>query len=417
MPRLLVAALAALCLSAAPAAAQWTPVPGVPPVLLNAVSARGDTLVAGSDSTVFVSTDAGATWAESAPVASGTVAVEAVLVHRGRLYAGTYGQGVRVSDDLGVTWAAFNQGLVGGLFDSQLFVVDLLARGDSVYAATAGAGAWVRGLVGATTWSHFGNAFEPNQASNMNALAASDTRLLGAAGFNGTVFFRDRGDADWTLSWLDNVGIQPGLAALSAAWTGGGWVVGSNVGVFHSATGQEPWAFTDPGLGTLFTLSFAPHGSDLYAVFGLGPTSVTGLSQDHGATWALLDTLTSAFTSDATICGGALFAARADGLWRRTLESVSVPEAPRAHAPRLALVGAQPAGERVRFRVELPAPALATLEVFDVAGRRMPGARSEWRPAGAHEWEWDARALGPGVYHARLTVGGEHAVARFVRAR
>jgi hypothetical protein len=77
--------------------------------------------------------------------------------------------------------------------------------------ATAGAGAWVRNLAIAGMWSRFGNAFEPNQTSNMNRLAAGGSRLLAAAGFNGTVFHRD----------------------------------------------AKPLTFVDPGLGTLFNVAFA----------------------------------------------------------------------------------------------------------------------------------------------------------------
>ena len=410
-------ALLAVLVVARPAAAQWTPVPDVPATDIFSVWANGDTLAAGADTAVYVSTDAGASWTRSAKVEAGVTSVEAVWVRNHRLYAGTYGQGVFVSDDLGATWLAFNQGLVGGIANSQLYIKELLVRGDSLYAATSGAGAWVRTLAGAGTWSHFGNAFEPNQASNMNDMAAGGGRLLAAAGFNGTVFFRDPGDADWTISWLDNAGIEPGLAALSAAWTGHGWVVGSNIGVFRSPLGEEPWTLWDPGLGTLFNVSFALRGLDLFASLGSGSGSLMVVSRDDGVTWQELETLPFTFTYELAISGSDLYAGRLDGLWRRSIANVSAPERAAPARMSFAIRGAQPIGADVRFRMELPVAGPIAIEVFDVAGRRAADPiRGTW-PAGTHEIAWNARDLAPGVYHARLTAGARQAVARMVRAR
>ena len=313
-----------LLVVASPAAAQWTRVLEVPASQMFSVWANGDTIVAGTDSTVHLSTDAGVTWKPSAKVASGVTSVQAVWVRNGLLYAGTFGKGVFVSDDQGDTWLAFNQGLVGGLFNSQLSIVDLLVRGDSMYVATSGAGAYVRNLT-AGTWSHFGEQFEPNQASNMNAIAAGGSRLFACAGFNGTVFFRDPEDSDWTLSWLDNVGIAPGLAALTAAWTGVGWVVGANTGVFRSALGQEPWTFVDVGFGTLLAVSFATRGPEIFAAFGTGALTFIQHSIDGGATWQPLDTLSAVFVHELASSGDILYAARLDGLWRRSVVSAVQP--------------------------------------------------------------------------------------------
>lgn len=311
--------MAIALLAAAPTVwAQWTRVLDVPASNISSVWANGDTIVAGADSTLSVSTDAGATWKPSTTVVAGATSIQAARVRHGRLYAGTYGRGVHVSDDLGDTWLAFNQGLTGGMFNSHLFIVGMLVRGDSLFVATSGAGAYARDLTGGN-WQHFGEQFEPNQASNLNAIAAGGTRLLAAGGFNGTVFFRDPGDPDWTLSWLNNVGIVPGLAGLSAMWTGEAWLVGANTGVFRSVLGQEPWTFVDLGLGTLFTATFARRDGDLLAAFGTGGQTFIQRSVDHGANWQILDTLSAVFVNELAISGSDLYAARLDGLWRRAV--------------------------------------------------------------------------------------------------
>ena len=169
-----------------PASAQWTRVQEVPVANIYSVWTNGDTIAAGSESTAFVSLDAGASWITTAKVAAGVTMIQAVRVHRGRLYAGTYGQGVFVSSDMGATWQGLNQGLVGGINNSQLFIMDLLLRADTIYAATDGAGPWIRNLAIAGTWSHYGNAINLRQAGNMESIAASPTRLLACGGSTGT---------------------------------------------------------------------------------------------------------------------------------------------------------------------------------------------------------------------------------------
>jgi len=140
---MLAAALQVVAI-ASPASAQWTRVEAVPAVNLYSVWTNGDTIAAGSDSTAYVSLDAGATWTATAKVAAGVTLVQVVRVHDGRLYAGTRGQGVFVSTNMGGTWQSFNQGLVGGVNNSQLVIMDLLLRADTLYAATDGAGPWIR---------------------------------------------------------------------------------------------------------------------------------------------------------------------------------------------------------------------------------------------------------------------------------
>ena len=415
IPRYLLIAFS-LIASASPAAAQWTRVPDVPVSDVFSVWANGDTIAAGTDTSVYISTDAGATWKGSSKPVAGVTSIQALWIRNGRLYAGTFGQGVFISDDLGDTWQGFNQGLVGGVANSQLDLGDFQVLGDSLYAGTLGAGVYVRSLT-AGTWSHFGEEFEPNQASNVLALALGGTRLLAAAGSNGQVLDRDPGDGDWTVSSLDNVWLHPGLIAESAAWTGSGWVVGTDIDVFRSVAGQEPWARTGPGVSGLFHTAFATLGRHLFAAFDIVNFAVIDHSGDDGVNWDELDLLPNGFVYKMAVSGGDLFAGRADGLWRRSTAVASVPGSGAPSGLRFALAGPQPVRDQVRFRFELPQPGSASIEVFDVAGRRAAEPVQQSWSAGTHEVSWNARSLGPGVYEARLTAQGRQEVVRLVRVR
>jgi hypothetical protein len=167
----------------------------------------------------------------------------------------------------------------------------------------------------------------------------------------------------------------------------------------------------------VFFLPLAVRGHDVFAAFGIGLTSVLEFSSDDGATWQPLETRTDTGVYRLALHGSDLYAGQTDGLWRRSVADVGVPEV--SSAPRLsfALLGSQPIGDNVHFTFELPAAGPIAVDVFNVAGRRVASPiRGSW-PAGRNEIAWDARALVPGFYLARLTAAGRHAVVRMVRVR
>jgi hypothetical protein len=81
------------------------------------------------------------------------------------------------------------------------------------------------------------------------------------------------------------------------------------------------------------------------------------------------------------------------------------------------IVGAQPFADAARLRFELAEAATASIEVFNVAGRRV-GERIQGSFApGPNVVSWHAQGLSPGIYAAQLTVGGKRAVVRLVHIR
>jgi len=420
--RSLLAAFAAASLltatSSSPASAQSTRVTALPASEVFSLRLVGDTLAAGTDTSVFVSTNGGLTWRGSSRPSPTATTIGAVLVRNHRLFAGTFGDGVFESDDLGATWHAFNEGLVGGSFDSQLDVSDLETRGDSLYVATEGDGVFVRRLSVTDTWHPFGNAFDSNQALTVDELATDGTRLIASAGANGTIFRRDPTDADWTISLLENTALQPGLNALSAFFTGSRWVVGTLNGVFTSAKGQEPWTPSTTVLPASHGTTFAQSGSTLFTAIDVQKTSfVVEESHDGGSTWVLDEQVSNSFAHQLAVHATDLFTARSDGLFVRSLATASVGGDPRGGSLHFSLSGTQPAGNELRFRFSLASGAVARLEMFDVTGRRVTPAIEQALPAGEHELTLDAHGLNPGVYNALLTSGVEHEAVRVIHVR
>jgi len=326
LQRLAPLALVLLAL-ASPAAAQFSRVKEIPAENVFCVDVDGDVIAAGAATAVFVSSDGGTTWRRSAPLAPAVALVQAVRLHQGRLFAGTAGQGVFVSADLGATWSPFNQGLTGGILNTQLDVSSLEVAGNSLLAGTLGAGVYMRRLTTTGSWTHFGDVFEPEQASNINAVVLGGTRVLAAGGSNGEVFLRDPGDADWRPSGLGPDGFLPGLQAQSACWTGHGWVVGTSLGLFLSATGEEPWTLSSLGVLRARSAALAMRGPTLFAAFNLPGGTVILSSPDEGQSWRFVAAEAGAFVFALAAHDHELYAARADGLWHSRSHAIAAPVA------------------------------------------------------------------------------------------
>jgi hypothetical protein len=242
--------------------------------------------------------------------------------------------------------------------------------------------------------------------------------LLACAGFNGDDYHRDLGDSDWTFDYLFGH-VAAGLASLAAVWTGNSWIVGTNIGVFHSPLGQSPWTYTDFGLHPTLFASFALHGGVVYTHFASGEGTGIEYSTDDGTNWNVLDALPATFTYNIATIGDELYAGRVDGLWRRPIDppAVSVPIANAPGSLQFAIMGPNPIRDEGRLRFVLPEPGRVRIDVFDISGRHLPGGVDETLAAGAHEVLLRARDFAPGIYVARLSAGGRSEAVRLVRRR
>lgn len=88
--------------------------------------------------------------------------------------------------------------------------------------------------------------------------------------------------------------------------------------------------------------------------------------------------------------------------------------------PRLRAVP-QPAIGSIQLEFELPRECGASIQVFDLQGRRMSGGMaSRVFPAGRHQWAWrleGSRGSVSGVYFARIVAAGRQVTTRFVVLR
>ncbi|NOT33177.1 MAG: hypothetical protein HOP12_03305 [Candidatus Eisenbacteria bacterium] len=166
-------------------------------------------------------------------------------------------------------------------------------------------------------------------------------------------------------------------------------------------------------------------GEEREIQWALGPGVVAvhlEVSRDGGVNWQRIAehligtsfpwTVTEPFTSSARVrVVDAVFASRSDASDTTfTIVSPAAVAAPTPPRPRLALAGAwpNPARRQLTVAISLPDGAPATLELLDLAGRRLAGRSVGGLGAGTHQVSLlPERVLPQGVYLLRLARAGE----------
>lgn len=408
--------LAACLFAARPAAAQWTRVAGVPATSVFSLVQSGDTLLAGESGAVDLSLNGGSTWTHSAQIGTSGVPITAVWIGHGLLWAGSFGQGVFTSGDLGASWQAANTGLVGDGLGSEKFEQAFEPRGDSLYLGTSGVGTFVKKLSTLGPWSVFGPSLVSNVSGNVDDLAHEGDRLMVSANANGYVDFNDRGQPEWTDSFLEVGARGVGLEVHSFAWTGSAWLASSATRIYSSETGADGWLQVGPGVANTNSSRLVSHGGRTFAAFSGFFDSGFFSSPDGGTTWNFLETQ-PAVVLDLMLKDTLLYAGRTDGLWTRSTAVLAVDPTAAPRGVQFALAGPNPARGATALDLALPAAGRVRVSAMDVAGRTVSTLADGEYPAGSHRLTWEPSGLPPGVYLLRLETPGAARSLRVVLVR
>jgi len=157
---------------------------------------------------------------------------------------------------------------------------------------------------------------------------------------------------------------------------------------------------------------------------GLGWTASDYLAIDQGPIVLMIENARSGVLWDRFMANPEIAPMlTALGFVADTNTAVGVPAALAAPPRALRLAASpNPSTGAVALVVELPGAGVVELEVFDLSGRRLASARPGTLSPGRHALAWDGRGAdgapaAPGVYLARVSVGGRTATTRFVRVR
>lgn len=400
--------IAAFCLATPLRAQDWERAEQVPAEYIFGLLAHQGTLYVAADTTLHVSTDRGRTWTATMLPSNATAHLSALFGLEETVFVGTTNEGLFATTDGGATWQAVSQGLANS------GVAGFAVLGDSLYAATDGAGVFVLDVNDRSRW-HSYNTGIPYRG--ITAIGATATHLLAGAGAEGHVYVRSRAGNRWQTVELDTLGQE-----VWSILTGGDHVfVGADKGIYRGRADGTAWqkvGFDFLADGEVPTVVRA--GTHLYAGVRYRGEHFICFSDDEGATWEVR-AHEYAELDELAVFDGRLWAARSDGLWYLPIDT-GTPTEPVAEVPAALLYLGQNAPNpfvgRTAISIELSRASVVSLRVYDLTGRHVATLLDGATLApGAHALAFEAAGLPAGTYVYRLQTSDGTATRRMVVLR
>jgi photosystem II stability/assembly factor-like uncharacterized protein len=356
----------------------------------NCFEVFGMNILAGTDSGVFRSTDAGASWAAlDSNLACPRFSAFAALGTN--LFTGN-SFSLFQSVDSGTTWTGVSQ--------PNYPVITLAAGGTTLFAGTYLAGVYRSGD-SARSWIDLG------PVANIFALAVVDSYLF--AGSDAGIYRSKLDSTNWILA---DSGL--GMAFTSSfASSGGNIFAGTDRGVFRSTDSGISWSAAASGLGNASVNALAAFGTYLFAGTNRGVFSST----NFGVSWnavneGLADTTVNSLvvTTPDSLRSGNLFAGTGStGVWRRSVSDIimSVQDAS-TNFPKqffLAQNYPNPFNPATIIRYSLPFHTRVSMKIYTLLGQEVRTLVDEMEDPGDRWVEWDAVSMTSGVYFCRLKAG------------
>lgn len=387
-------------------AQQWARVEGLPEVQITALySNGGDSLYAAGPTKIYFTFNGGMSW-DSSAVLSPTLDdyITDITQLKGRLFASTINDGIFYSSNGGFNFYQDNIGLSGTGAHS---VSMLAVRGDSIYAATYGAGVFVKKKDPAAIWLSY-NAGLP--WGTVESIVADGNNLIAGAGANARLSMRSTSEAVWTetpfADFNGNINSFLGAVRHDDVLLGAGMN-----GFYRSEDDGETWTYFNPGFGFTSSAGFVRDGNRTYALLNKsGLKAALFYTNDKGETWVPFQPVPRGTVGyDIALCAKTLYAAHGDGLWY--LQTVTdVPERPVAAKPSFEQIFPNPASDEAKVKFTLPQASLATLTLYDGQGNLVRNLHQAELPSGTHNLEVSISDLPSGMYYCTLTTAQGRAV-------
>ena len=339
-----------------------------------AFAANGQKVVASSGTSMFLSTDNGASWTGDASWTDGSP-VNALAFNGTSVFAGTNGDGIYRSTDNGTIWT-------GPSLPAYTYVNSLAVIGTDIFAATSGG--LYRSIDNGSSWNVMGLV---DSAAN---IAVGGTNLfVGSSGYG--------------LSLSGNNG---------TSWT--------------SITSGLP---NNPMVSpSCYILALGVSGTDLFASVALGNGGFSGgptdkgifLSTDNGSHWKAVDSgLTDLGVQSLAANGTKLFAGTdSSGIWEVPVASLttgvkeSVGKTPREFS--LSQSYPNPFNPTTVINYQIRLTSHVTLKVYDILGREVESLVDRQQTAGNYSVSFDGSNLPSGVYLYRLQAGNFSSVKKMM---
>ncbi len=409
---------------------------------VHALAVMGQNVVVGTENGLFLSADTGTSWVRENDGFASTFVIS-LFANGNSLYAGTTEDSVFVTNDSGSQWNSSSSGITMSQFVSSDQIESFAVSGKNLYLATLFDGVFKSSDNG-TSW----NWLPASQIGATYSVTSVSSFLL--IGTDDGIYRSSDSGVTWTYS---NSGTQIGyLAAVGSTL----WAAGLAGGIIRSENGGDSWENASTGLSSsAFVTSFVEVGDEILAgtsaegiyrssdngqswqqsgvvnrqvnsIITIGPFAFAGtmngiyISTDQGESWNAENTgLTNTSVYSLAADGNNLFAGTYDGgVWRRPLSemigSSSVAEAPQ-HA-NTTTIFPNPVSHEATIGFATNTSSQTSVTIFDVLGNTIDELFDGTLEAGSHLLTWNASAVSPGTYYARIaTKNGDVQTVKVVK--
>jgi len=402
--------------------AQWIHTNGTYGLDVRALATSGTNIFAGTyGDGIFLSTNSGISWtAVDSSLTNKNIL--SLIVSGENIFAGTWGNGVFLSTNNGTTWTTINTGLT----DSNVTTfATCLFNGDSanpyIFAGTYGGGVFLSTNNG-SNWIEV-NTGLTNYVVRDLVINPDGTNLF--AGTDDGVFFSINKGTSWTAV---NNGLTTRYVytlAICGTYVYAGTTTG---GVFRSTNNGNSWTAVNNGLTNTYIRSFlicpfVGESSETNIFVGTGWSGVFH-SNDYGTNWMQINTGLTNYQVDALIISinaagdTNLYAGTDDGVWRRPLsEIITNVENIDDNNPNhfsLSQNYPNPFNPTTSIQYAVSSREFVTLKVYDLLGREVATLINEEKPAGEYEIEFNASGLASGIYFYKLQAGSYSSIKKMI---
>ncbi len=378
---------------------------------INALAASGGTVFAGTDATIYHSTNNGLTWLADTSGLGGDHGSALLATGGTRIIAGGYHVTPRtssffLSSNFGSQWLPMNNGLND---DSDLIQALAMTGNGTIYAGTIGSGIFISTDQGAN-WTQANNGLT---LDSVRAFAVLDTNAANPMVFAGTnndnrgtggIFLSTNNGASWTQ--MSN-GLGPtNIHAIVA--TGGNtsspilFAGTINSGVYRSTDKGTSWNFSNNGLPIDAPIvAMAVYGSNSPTPYIFGAADGVYLSTNNGASWvSVSDGLTTDPVLSLAVSNSYIFAGTADsGVWACPLSYFGVSAVSTIVPINPSLTNyPNPFSQSTTINFSTPESGLAEVTIVNLLGSEVARVFSGELDAGQHQFSWNAGGMPPGLY-------------------
>ncbi|MBK7866439.1 MAG: T9SS type A sorting domain-containing protein [Ignavibacteriales bacterium] len=374
---------------------QWFKVEAVSPGSIYSIWSSGDTLLAGGDSVLFYSFDAGNNWGKSSTVPEVEFGITAIMPVNGGMYIGTSFKGVFFTSNMGGSWDERSSGLTGlGAKE----ISDIALRDNEIFVSTIGGGVYKNSLNNPGDWTLFSDGIPWNTGWTVYCIKNIDGDLYAGGGVNGYFYVNRKNTNIWQEMPIDGFnGEVNGVHSFEKS--GNKIVASSHQAVYTSTDNGLTWTKFTFGIGLIENSEISVKGNDIVICLTKASRYYIYYSNDNGITWWRNDMQSGYVSYSLNLADGKIWAGRLDGLYYKPDTITGIGDDNKTPVSfSLSQNYPNPFNSSTIIEYALPEEGDVTIELYDITGRLVKQLLKEQRTVGTHKTTVESGDLASGVY-------------------